>query len=108
MNLNEYQEKALKTAIYGAGMKVEYPILGLCGETGEVANKYKKILRDKDGTISELDRTALMMELGDVLWYLAATCNDLQLSLEEVAEANLMKLHKRKEKGTIGGEGDCR
>ena len=42
MYINEYQDLALKTAIYGIGVKINYPILGLVGEAGELANKYKK------------------------------------------------------------------
>ena len=85
-----------------------YPTLGLTNEAGEVAGKVKKIFRDKGGVIGEEDRAALKSELGDVLWYLAQICTDLDLSLQEVAEENLTKLARRQQAGTLHGEGDNR
>ena len=85
-----------------------YPTLGLTNEAGEVAGKVKKIFRDKGGVICDEDRAALKSELGDVLWYLAQICTDLDLSLQEVAEANLRKLARRREAGTLQGDGDDR
>ena len=64
MTFNEYQTEAVKTAIYGSGNKVIYPTLGLCGEAGEVAEKIKKILRDKDGKYSPEDILEIQKELG--------------------------------------------
>jgi NTP pyrophosphatase (non-canonical NTP hydrolase) len=80
--------------------------LGLANEAGELAGKVKKIFRDKGGMIGAEDRAALKGELGDVLWYLAQICTELDLTLEEVAQANLDKLFSRLERGQIGGEGD--
>lgn len=85
-----------------------YPTLGLTNEAGEVAGKVKKIFRDKGGVIGDEDRAALKSELGDVLWYLAQICTDLDLSLQEVAEDNLRKLARRREAGTLQGDGDDR
>lgn len=108
MELNEYQRQAKNTASYGAGRKVEYPILGLIGEAGELANKYKKVLRDDDGILTEEKREALKDELGDVLWYVAALATDLGTSLEIIAKDNLIKLLDRRDRGVIGGSGDKR
>ena len=83
-------------------------MLGLTNEAGEVAGKVKKIFRDKDGIIGEAERQPLKCELGDVLWYLAQVCTELDLSLDDVAEHNLEKLYSRLERGKIGGEGDNR
>jgi NTP pyrophosphatase (non-canonical NTP hydrolase) len=80
----------------------------LANEAGEVAGKIKKLFRDKGGRITAADRESLKMELGDVLWYLAQICTELDLDLGEVAAANLEKLLSRKERGTIGGDGDQR
>jgi NTP pyrophosphatase (non-canonical NTP hydrolase) len=80
----------------------------LTNEAGEVAGKIKKIFRDKDGVIGEAEREALQSELGDVLWYLAQVCTELEISLDEVAEANIEKLYSRLERGKIGGDGDNR
>lgn len=87
---------------------IVYPTLGLVNEAGEVAGKIKKIFRDKSGVISETDRQALKSELGDVLWYLTQICTELDLSLEEVACANIQKLFDRLERGVIQGDGDVR
>jgi NTP pyrophosphatase (non-canonical NTP hydrolase) len=87
---------------------VIYPTLGLTNEAGEVAGKIKKVFRDKDGIIGEAEREALKGELGDVLWYLAQLCTELDLSLEDVAAHNLEKLFSRLERGKIGGDGDNR
>ncbi len=87
---------------------IVYPTMGLVNEAGEVAGKVKKIFRDRAGEISDEDREALKQELGDVLWYLAQICTDLDLSLQEVAETNLVKLFSRLERGQIKGDGDSR
>jgi len=73
-----------------------------------VAGKIKKIFRDRGGVISEADREALKHELGDVLWYLAQICTELDLTLEEVATTNISKLADRMARGAIGGDGDQR
>lgn len=105
MNLNEYQQGALKTAIYpGVGRNLCYPVLGLCGESGEIANKVKKIQRDHAGTMPELTKMQCFVELGDVLWYVAAIAHELGYTLDEVAEANLIKLGARQAAGTIKGD----
>jgi NTP pyrophosphatase (non-canonical NTP hydrolase) len=102
MNFNEYQKLARSTAIYPEEYKVIYPALGLCGEAGEVAEKVKKNIRDG----KSLDGVGL--ELGDVLWYISALADDLGVTLEEVAQANVEKLTSRKERNMIGGSGDNR
>ena len=109
MDFNEYQQKSRKTAGYPAiGHPVIYPTLGLVNEAGEVAGKIKKVFRDKDGVISPETREALKAELGDVLWYIAQVCTELDLSLDEVAAANITKLYDRLERGKIKGDGDNR
>jgi NTP pyrophosphatase (non-canonical NTP hydrolase) len=109
MNLSAYQEKALTTALYPhRGSNPYYPALGLGGEVGEVLNKIKKIMRDNDGQISDEYRDALKKELGDVLWYVAALASELELNLDDIAQMNLEKLASRKERGTLGGDGDNR
>ena len=106
MKLNDYQNRANETAIYPEGLN--YPILGLAGEAGELCNKYKKILRDKGGEAALLDINEMEKELGDVLWYVAQIATELGTDLETVAKANIMKLGDRKERGVLGGSGDNR
>jgi len=109
MNFSDYQTKSRKTANYpDIGHGVVYPTLGLTNEAGEVAGKIKKIFRDKGGVINGEDREALKGELGDVLWYLAQVCTELEISLDEVAEHNIDKLYDRLKRGKIGGDGDNR
>ncbi len=89
MELNEYQKRALKTALYPAKHKIIYSALGLGNEAGEVMGKIKKWLRgdDGEGEMSAERKDALKEELGDVLWYLAVLAHDLDLELNEIAEA---------------------
>ena len=108
-DFNTYQKESRKTAgVVYMNHPVVYPTMGLVNEAGEVAGKVKKLFRDKQGVISEEDRQALKHELGDVLWYLAQICTELDLTLQEVAETNLTKLFSRLERGTIQGDGDQR
>ncbi|MBI5933156.1 MAG: nucleoside triphosphate pyrophosphohydrolase family protein [Chloroflexi bacterium] len=109
MEFSEYQTKSRATAQYPSiGHPVVYPTLGLANEAGEVAGKLKKVFRDKGGEISAETRAALQAELGDVLWYLAQVCTELEISLDEVAEANIAKLLDRQQRGKIRGDGDNR
>lgn len=110
MTLNEYQKRALVTAVnnYDDVRELLYRTLGLNGEAGEVAEKVKKILRDKAGKVSEQDKQEIVKELGDVLWYLQAIADYLGVSLEEVAQQNIKKLSSRKQRNAIHGSGDNR
>lgn len=109
MTFEEYQNKARQTAIYpDQGKNFVYISLGLAGEGGEIADKVKKILRDKKGIIDAETKKEMCYELGDVLWYVSQMGVELGLSLEEIAEKNLEKIFSRKERGVIGGSGDGR
>jgi len=108
MHLDEYQDAALRTAIYAERHRVIYPALGLASEAGEVAGKVKKVLRDQDGDFAQAPIEAIKDELGDVLWYVAVLAADLGLSLEQIAADNVAKLAARRQRGTIGGAGDQR
>lgn len=117
MKLNEYQKQAAVTDTFGDKKVVDLSandpayvakILGLVGEAGEVAEKYKKIIRDKKGVISDSDKEDLKKELGDVLWYTALLAKYLGVELEEVAQINLDKLSSRHSRGAIHGKGDNR
>ena len=109
MNFDNYQIEARKTAIYpNKDKNFIYPTLGLVGEAGEVAEKIKKILRDKNGSLDQKSKLAIKKELGDVLWYLSNLCNELNFSLNDVANTNLEKLNLRLSKGKISGSGDDR
>jgi len=109
MEFNEYQKLARKTAIYkDKGSNYIYPVLGLCGESGEVAEKIKKIIRDGDGTISKEQKVELEKELGDILWYIANLGVELGLKMDNIASKNIEKLQSRKKRGVLRGSGDNR
>ena len=110
MQLDEYQRLAHETShntTIGTD-SVLYPVLGLCGECGELANKMKKVYRDSGGYPSIDERAALIDELADVMWYAAEIATQLEVDLSTVAKANLAKLASRKQRGVIGGSGDNR
>ncbi|MDD3487592.1 MAG: nucleoside triphosphate pyrophosphohydrolase family protein [Candidatus Moranbacteria bacterium] len=109
MNFLEYQEKSRKTAKYpNAGNNWVYPMLGLCGESGEVAEKMKKVIRDCGGEIDEAKKEEIKKELGDVLWYISQLASEFGLSLEEIANSNIEKLYSRMERNVLNGDGDDR
>ena len=104
MEINDYQSVALTTAIYDREHDITYPLLGLVGEVGEFANKYKKVLRDG----KEFSQDDMRSELGDILWYLAVLASDCDLALGDIATANIAKLEDRQNRGVLGGSGDNR
>ena len=107
MDFKEYQELVGRTAIYpNKGNNFVYPALGLGGETGELQEKIKKILRG-DKTLEE-SKELIKKEAGDVLWYLTQLCTEVGLTLEEVVEENVFKLFGRRERGVLKGSGDTR
>ena len=109
MDLNAYQDAARQTALYpDAGNTPIYPTLGLSGEAGEVADKVKKVLRDRAGLFDDEVRAEIALELGDVLWYVAQLASELGYQLEDVANQNLNKLRDRSARGQLKGSGDHR
>ena len=101
MNLNDYQTEAHDYAAYGDNFL--YPFLGLAGETGEVCERVKKMIRaNPEMEFRDVfDRIGLASELGDVLWYVSEIASRLGLTLDFVAEKNLTELSGRREEGTI-------
>lgn len=122
-----YQRIATKSAIYpgeGTPLGLAYCALKLNGEAGELAEHVGKAMRD-DGLMRARDddepgwhsasqaltpdRKALIVkEVGDVLWYLSAICNELGITLEAAAATNLQKLFSRTERDKLQGSGDDR
>lgn len=126
MNFTDYQKNTNKTAIYKqiindmimedteemdnrieSMLNLSYIGFGL-GEVGEIQNKLKKILRDKQGVIDEETKEDLLKEAGDVLYYLAQFIEFLGGDFSKVANDNLEKLFSRLERGQIQGSGDNR
>ena len=109
MEFNHYQKESRTTALYpDLGRNPIYPTLGLVGESGEIADKVKKILRDKEGVFDYESKEAIKLELGDVLWYISQLSTELGYELEDIAYSNLEKLKSRKARGKIKGSGDNR
>lgn len=114
-SLNEYQQRSRKVATYpDLGNNLIYPALGLAGEAGETVDKIKKLYRNfgftkgSDLKNDQGHKTALIKELGDVLWYIGAIASELDVNLSFVAGMNIDKLEDRKERGVIKSEGDSR
>lgn len=136
-HLNAYQRAATKSAIYpgqGTMLGLSYCLHKLAGEAGEANEHFGKAQRDdmlftlinsrpiigstsEDDCVlvsitirnlTEMRRINLIKEVGDVLWYLSAICNELGISLQEAAVMNLEKLASRQARDTQRGEGDDR
>ncbi len=110
MTFEEYQKLTGETAIYpkDGGKNLVYTTLGMASESGEVAGKSKKVIRDKNGAIDEATRKEMSDEIGDVLWYVSQLSAELGLNLEDVASGNIEKLRSRKNRGKLPGSGDNR
>lgn len=113
MQINDYSTQALSTLLGEHGMRdmdatLISQVFGLVGESGEVAEKFKKLIRDKKGVVSESDKAEILKELGDILWYVNSVSHLLGSDLEEVAARNLDKVLSRKDRGVTQGSGDNR
>lgn len=110
MKFDDYQRQALSTRLSsGDDFKdLMHWVLGLTGEAGEVAEKLKKIVRDKDGQISDSDKQELVKELGDILWYIAIFADHIGSDLGQVAAINSEKLASRQQRNQLQGSGDNR
>lgn len=115
-DLNDYQLRAAASDLVAPTCgRLWYYGLGIAGEAGEVADKIKKLYRDGTmgpeipaSSLPEAVKRAVALELGDVLWYVAAIARMLGVSLSEVAEMNNEKLAGRMRRGTVFGAGDVR
>lgn len=93
MTVNEYQRLALSTLNpqLDKDQMLINSVMGLCGESGEAIDIVKKWFAQGH----ELDRTALLEELGDIAWYLAEAARALDSDLESVLSSNIAKLKRR-------------
>ena len=106
MNIKEYLLLTRETAIYPSDAFLEYLTLGLASEAGEVSGVVKKYIR-QDFSL-DVAQEKLVKELGDVIWYWARMCDELNLNPEEIMAKNIEKLQQRKQKQTLHGDGDER
>lgn len=108
LNFSEYQSTAKTTAVYpgqGNFHGLAYAVLGLSGEAGEVAEQVKKTWRNDNSEVTSERLEAIREELGDLLWYAAAVCNELGLAMGDVASNNLIKLQNRAKANTLKHHG---
>lgn len=117
MNLDDYQNRIRRFAIYPDAMQKTLPELmylglGLVDEAGEVAGKVKKLYRDTTFTsVDEMPiekQVAIIAEMGDVLWYLTRLADAFDIGIEEIAELNYEKLSDREKRDVLSGDGDNR
>ena len=94
MTINEYQTAALRTAETDKLTEKELLLnsaLGLCGESGEVADLVKKYRFQGH----DLDFEHIAKELGDIAWYLAVGAYSIGYDLEKILQMNVDKLKAR-------------
>jgi NTP pyrophosphatase (non-canonical NTP hydrolase) len=113
MQFSEYQKQSRVTAKYpDIDNNFVYPTLGLVGEAGELAEKVKKLMRDKQmftpSEVTDDVKAEILKELGDVMWYTAQLATEFGVDLDAVAEQNIEKLHSRLDRDQINGDGDNR
>ena len=68
--------------------------VGLAAESGEFLEIVKKMVF-QGKPWNDDNRKHLIIELGDVMWYVAQACMALDISFDEVIEGNIKKLEKR-------------
>ena len=112
LGMDTYQRQCAETAIYRNTCpdqlaRINYCVLGLVGEAGELANKLKKVHRG-DTILDFQQMQKLVDELGDVLWYSAMLADELGVGFGYVGEKNINKLRERRERNTLHGSGDKR
>lgn len=108
MTFDEYQLAAQTGHPKDAKDEIYHLVLGMMGEAGEIAEKFKKLIRDKQSDFTQLDQADLKKELGDVLWYVAILARYFDISFEDVARTNIAKLAGRQARNVIKGSGDNR
>ena len=102
-DIETYGHEVEKLIITSHNTRLVENTLGLVGEAGEVAEKVKKFYRD-----NEISSDEIVKELGDVLFYVTALANHLGSNLQQVANANIKKLHDTSDRNKIKGSGDNR
>lgn len=108
VGISQYPLEVAKYAIYPGDRGIEYLVMGMCSEAGEVAGKLKKIIRDKEGIMDRESQDAMADEVGDVLWYVTMLSMELGFTLDQIADRNASKLRSRSERNAIKGDGDNR
>lgn len=113
LSLTDYQITTMTTSIYpeaGAATfdAVNYCLVGMAGEVGEVMNKWGKVIRDQNKQWTEEQAQDFAKEIGDVLWFATRAVDEFGFSVEKILHDNLQKLKSRHARGVISGSGDNR
>jgi NTP pyrophosphatase (non-canonical NTP hydrolase) len=114
MDTAAYLNAILKARVYPESRAIEYPVVGLANEAGEALGVVKKAIRGDyslnvaDENFSAHHKHLLIDEIGDVLWYAAIALYDLDSTLEEAMEMNILKVNRRKAAGLLKGDGSDR
>ena len=77
---------------------IKYMALGLGGEVGELLNEIKKLERDDNNIVTTSRKEKMLLEMGDILWYLQGLARRLDISIEDMLNANIEKLSSSKSK----------
>lgn len=88
---DEYQQGAMRTATHNSDeAKLMHAVFGLASEAGEVSGLFQKTYQGH-----ELDKGALIEELGDCLWMIAEALDAIGVPMSECMDRNIKKLQKR-------------
>jgi NTP pyrophosphatase (non-canonical NTP hydrolase) len=93
LHFRDYQTAAQSTDIHAATDPVAFLLLGIVGEAGVLTSDYKKYLRDRSSLGLFAQRAA--EEIGDLLWYTSMLASTLDLSMDDIAARNLVKIADR-------------
>ena len=82
-----YMDFTRRTARYPKSKEIEYLMIGLMNEGGEVGGAFKKEIRDNIN-----NKDLIIDEMGDVLWYLTRLCDVYDVKISELMMKNIDKL----------------
>ena len=90
--------RQLSKTLDGNYARLDHAVTGLAGESGEVADLWKKV-KYLGLEYNEETKNKFIKELGDVCWYLFQTAYALKIPVNEIIDANVEKLKKRHPEG---------
>ena len=114
MDFKNYIKKALEVKLYEGTYispkfaNIVHLSLGLSGETGELCEKVKKAIRDKNCELSEKDYLLIKKEMCDILFYWVALCDEFEMDIDGILELSLEKIQDRINRNVLQGSGDER
>lgn len=93
--MQEFSEYTQKAMLFRKHDGLFWASIGLASEAGEVCGEVKKWFEKEGESLTPERREQLVLELGDVLWFLTAVCDEIGVPLQTVAGKNIDKLAKR-------------